>query len=107
MIKPHKWAKEIKAWADGAKIECKHKNNPWAPSPSPQWYEDYEYRIKPQQETSAPLPQSQTMRMFVFANPSQIGVRLTANPLERYKNEICLGSFEITKENFASGELYE
>lgn len=48
MNKPHKWAKEIKAWADGAEIEY-YSYDIWS-----EWYEDigwyegYEYRIKPQ-----------------------------------------------------------
>ena len=56
-MKPHKWAKEIKAWADGAEIEMRMLNKA-----DNTWYEwenmsdilrfsnDYwwEYRIKPQ-----------------------------------------------------------
>jgi len=56
-MKPHKWAKEIKAWADGAEIEMRMLNKE-----DNTWYEwenmsdilrfsnDYwwEYRIKPQ-----------------------------------------------------------
>ena len=49
----HKWHKEIKAWADGAKIEYKyHKVNEWRgidEPHEPQWNMDgFEYRIKPQ-----------------------------------------------------------
>ena len=50
-MKPHKWAKEIKAWADGAEIEWRvtdkcewktlDKNFIWSNG-------DCEYRIKPQ-----------------------------------------------------------
>ena len=50
-MKPHKWAKEIKAWADGAEIECKVSGcSEWTDvtAHSPSWYEDNEYRIKPQ-----------------------------------------------------------
>ena len=60
-MKPHKWAKEIKAWADGAEIESRHfdgDENLWS-----EWKfwsnnkgvtvnflinEGIEYRIKPQ-----------------------------------------------------------
>ena len=52
-MKPHKWAKEIKAWADGAEIE--HR---WLSEIDFQWFkckeaidwnnELLEYRIKPQ-----------------------------------------------------------
>ena len=47
----HKWAKEIKAWADGAEIEVKVSGmDRWSKVTArhPQWHEDNEYRIKPQ-----------------------------------------------------------
>ena len=50
-MKPHKWAKEIKAWADGAEIEGRVSGcSEWTDvtAHSPIWYEDNEYRIKPQ-----------------------------------------------------------
>ena len=58
-MKPHKWAKEIKAWADGAEIEARNRegyNNPiaefahWWTIKDPRWetHDDIEYRIKPQ-----------------------------------------------------------
>jgi len=50
-MKPHKWAKEIHAWANGAIIESKHtETGEWITLDQPYWYEDneYEYRIKPQ-----------------------------------------------------------
>ena len=55
---PHKWAKEIKAWADGAKIEVRditNYSNPeqakWTPFEDfdyPIWLDEWEYRIKPE-----------------------------------------------------------
>ena len=48
-MKQHRWAIEIKAWADGAEIESKDiTTEEWVLTATPQWYEDYEYRIKPQ-----------------------------------------------------------
>lgn len=60
-MKPHKWAKEIKAWADGAEIEeakIRAKSSAgsdisvvekiWEPAPNPAWNPYFEYRIKPQ-----------------------------------------------------------
>ena len=52
MSKPHKHADLIKAWADGAEIECRnpdyHPADPWLPAgTNPSWFEDFEYRIKP------------------------------------------------------------
>ena len=44
----HKWAKEIKAWADGAEIECRQfEKGEWKVT-NPVWSDLYEYRIKPQ-----------------------------------------------------------
>ena len=49
-MKPHKWAKEIKAWADGAEIECSVNKGEWKIDCNPIWLidDDIEYRIKPQ-----------------------------------------------------------
>ena len=53
-MKPHKWAKEIKAWADGAEIEAKfNKWDGWSDWELQKggfvWFEkEAEYRIKPQ-----------------------------------------------------------
>jgi hypothetical protein len=51
MGKPHKHAELIKAWADGAKIEYRDRQNPWNSLPAQgDWDEhpDFEYRIKPE-----------------------------------------------------------
>jgi len=47
-MKPHKWAKEIKAWADGAEIEKWMLNDTWQIEVRPNWYDYEKYRIKPQ-----------------------------------------------------------
>ena len=51
-MKPHKWAKEIKAWADGAEIEWRYSDTDfWMPNCNnhPVWHNDeYEFRIKQQ-----------------------------------------------------------
>ena len=48
-MKPHKHAELIKAWADGAKIQyyCPGKNK-WIDSSRPDWWNNIEYRIKPE-----------------------------------------------------------
>lgn len=47
MNKPHKHAELIKAWADGAQIQCKHAiNDSWIDVGIPNW-ESENYRIKP------------------------------------------------------------
>ena len=46
---PHKHAELIKAWADGAEIQCKHwRDDRWLDlNVAPVWGEKYSYRIKP------------------------------------------------------------
>ncbi|CAB4133202.1 hypothetical protein UFOVP250_64 [uncultured Caudovirales phage] len=58
-MKPHKWAKEIKAWADGAEIEFRFKDHlgqswsDWLPATKPNFdAENAQYRIKPQPKDS-------------------------------------------------------
>jgi hypothetical protein len=52
-MKPHKWAKEIKAWADGAEIECRNMQDGidqtgWYQTGNPNWtLKNAEFRIKP------------------------------------------------------------
>ena len=46
-MKQHKWAKEIKAWADGAEIETKYGEHDWEVEYYPNWHSDQvKYRIK-------------------------------------------------------------
>lgn len=48
-MKPHKWAKEIKAWADGADIEFLDSDTGrWITKMYDGWDIEAEYRIKPQ-----------------------------------------------------------
>ena len=54
-MKPHKHAELIKAWADGAEIEVLdvldqwiNVNDKWAHYQNAFWYENMEYRIKPE-----------------------------------------------------------
>jgi len=49
-MKPHKHAKLIKAWADGAIIQWKDHFGDWNESSNnlPHWDESTEYRIKPE-----------------------------------------------------------
>jgi len=44
----HIHAELIKAWADGAKIERRISKITWIDSECPGWYDDEEYRIKPE-----------------------------------------------------------
>lgn len=48
-MKPHKHAAIIKAWADGAVIECRvHDGDCWSKVDEPSWVVHYQYRIKPE-----------------------------------------------------------
>ena len=54
-MKPHRWAKEIIAWANGAEIEYRYFDNlesqytEWIRDRFPNWTDDeFEFRIKPQ-----------------------------------------------------------
>lgn len=48
-MKPHKHAELIRAWADGATIQCKEHQAkvPWEDCPCPWWSDEYDWRVKP------------------------------------------------------------
>lgn len=51
MKTPHKHAEVIKAWADGATIQVRDPSDAedtWEDTDQSQWFEDWEYRIKPE-----------------------------------------------------------
>ena len=60
-MKPHKHAKLIKAWANGAEIQCKCLGK-WEDELNPQWEECFEFRIKPEKEPDI-------VRVFGFRTP--------------------------------------
>ena len=46
---PHVHAEVIKAWADGAKIQIRHRvNETWVDCPEPSFSVDFKYRVKPE-----------------------------------------------------------
>lgn len=47
LVKPHKHAELIKAWADGAEIEYKTPSGKWFTLCQPTWLPLREYRVKP------------------------------------------------------------
>ena len=49
MNKPHKHADAIKAWADGAQIQCADPDSPeyWEDCANPDWHTCMLYRVKP------------------------------------------------------------
>jgi hypothetical protein len=49
MNKPHIHADAIKAWADGAEIECRQlSGGNWLPVYDPAWSKVSEYRVRPE-----------------------------------------------------------
>jgi hypothetical protein len=83
-MKPHKHAALIKAWADGAQIEWKDPkyDNPWDSIKTPAWFEDIEYRIKPE-----PKP-DQTL----YFNIGQFG----AVKIDYWQRELCAPNLAAT-----------
>lgn len=51
-MKPHKWQKEIIAWANGAVIEYRMDGSDWSIDHDPDWYveDEWEYRVKLEQK---------------------------------------------------------
>ena len=76
-MKPHKWAKEIKAWADGAEIEARYeKANGWTDWKLEEggfifYQKGAEYRIKPQPK--------EPQYLYVWKD-GQHNITLTTNP---------------------------
>ncbi len=77
MKTPHKHAVLIKAWADGADIQYRKQGEYWVTDDEMGWYEDYQYRIKPE-------PKPDVVRNFeirtdgsVWLNTSGRNIRLT------------------------------
>jgi len=67
-MKPHKWAKEIKAWADGEIIEAKNifAMDNWDADPNPYWdCNDFKFRIKPQPK--------EPKYLYVYGRDGEIG----------------------------------
>lgn len=76
MNTPNKHADIIKAWADGAEIECRHSDTGWSSNDSPKWLDNYEYRIK---ERTFPETNLSTPYLFdVWFNAKGMGGSLTA-----------------------------
>jgi hypothetical protein len=83
----HKWANEIKAWADGAEIEFLSENE-WLYAGDPEWNEDSEYRIKPQPK------EPRYLYAYKYANGDR--VHLTA--VEIVANKYALGKIKLEDE---------
>lgn len=49
-MEPHKWQKEIIAWANGETIQAKDCFGVWETVTNPYWSSDQEYRVKPKED---------------------------------------------------------
>jgi len=67
-MKPHKHAELIKAWADGAEIECRDCRV-WYHTKDPRWQEDMEYRIKSESKPDI-------VKSFILESNPVLGLRL-------------------------------
>lgn len=65
MNTPHKWANEIKAWADGKRIDCSFAGGDWEPCEFPAWHDfKLNFRIAPEVE----LPEFPTLETQITPN---------------------------------------
>lgn len=95
MNTPRKWAKEIKAWADGAEIECRSKmavlNGEWSawytPAGIPSWFENdvYEYRVKPKTLT----------QLYVLKNGNSGAMSYVTAILSDNMADKCIGTIKV------------
>ena len=86
-MKPNKWQKEIKAWADGAVIECRRIIDPYSLGwniTNPTWDDEYEYRIKPQPK--------EPQYLYVYFNAEMVSVY--KEPLEGW-DSVLLGKIKL------------
>lgn len=77
-MKPHKHAEVIKAWADGAIIQHKDdcdKWEDWDYRNAPPWFEDQEYRIKPEEP-----PEPIKTKVYLYSNATTGQSWVTDNP---------------------------
>lgn len=69
MRAPHKHADIIKAWADGAEIQCRNRVDPeWKDiGQNPCWFEEIQYRVKPEREPDVVM----TRAVGIYRMPSE------------------------------------
>jgi hypothetical protein len=89
MSKQHKWAKEIKAWADGQEIEFNYEDGVWNSTINPRWGDPLaEYRIKPQPK--------EPQYLYVFCDGKGGQVLRTFNAQNRH--ETYIGKIKLEDE---------
>ena len=95
-MKQHKWHKEIKAWADGAEIECctcsVNGKDLWTYCLNPTWEvdDDYAYRIKPQPKE----PQ------YLYAYETSEGIKMFEKELQAWVGHIIyVGKIKLEQDD--------
>ena len=86
-MKPHKWAKEIKAWADGAEIEGRNDygdtKGDWHTLYEPTFSsKTVEYRIKPQPK--------EPQYLYVYQGKNQAWLSIHNHDMDNYIGKIKL-----------------
>lgn len=97
-MKPHKWAKEIKAWADGAEIEHRFFNYDdklwecWRCFDE-EWceFDGVEYRIKPQPK--------EPQYLYVYKTMTNAGLQIQLWDSKTYNNETYIGKIKLETED--------
>ena len=84
MTKPHKWANEIIAWANGGEIEFLDEGY-WEDAKVPRWDEGIEYRIKPQPKEKKSL--------YVYTDSGSVRVVIDKSIAQGYW--IYIGKIEV------------
>lgn len=74
----HKYAEQIKAWADGAKIQ-EFVLNEWRDTNDPKWYAQTKYRIKPELELDLSNCKLFELHFRCYMNP--IGKIIKVEPI--------------------------
>jgi hypothetical protein len=92
MNKPHKWAKEIKAWADGAEIEIRYDESngysEWEIEQYPNFNSDLiEVRIKPTPK--------EPQYLYVYKRDNWIGL---SDVKPSSKDEMYIGKIKLENE---------
>lgn len=96
-MKPHKHAELIKAWADGAEIECLEDCNSWIPVTKPIWREDWVYRIKPE-------PKPDVVEELTLYRNLAVPFGTVEMPWANPKHYYPIGNFRLIRDG-ETGEL--
>lgn len=99
-MKPHVHAALIKAWADGANIQCLCNDGKlWIDHATPMWFTTAQYRIKPREFPKTSLKCDTLFNVFSSDTEFRSGIMMVANAaIKQYildteaKDELSAGS---------------